>query len=105
MDATPNSNGDRVTTHNSVINARAVKALLQSEGLRCSDDLILTLEAKVNTMIRQGIRGLGGLTSKTVKGDHIERGKMRADPTAIDTDSSHTPSKIKVRRGLLGGAR
>ena len=95
--------GNGVTSHNSVINRYAVKALLASEGLRCSEDLILTLEARIHVMIRQGIRGMGGLSSKTVKGEHIERGAMRADLSAVASSKGKkieaTPRK--VRRGLL----
>lgn len=95
--------GNGVTSHNSVINRVAVKAMLASAGFRCSEDLILTLEARIHMMIRQGMRGMGGLTGKTVKGEHIERGKMRVDPAAGAVPPSKTKDTKprKVRRGLL----
>lgn len=95
--------GNGVTSHNSVINRVAVKAMLAAGGFRCSEDLILTLEARIHMMIRQGMRGLGGLSGKTVKGEHIERGRMRADPAALGAASSKAKDTKprKVRRGLL----
>ncbi len=97
--------GNGVTSHNSVINRVAVKTMLASEGFRCSEDLILTLEARLHVMIRHAMRGMGGLVVKTVKGEHIDRGKMRGDLSALAARGSEPKTTAgaprQVRRGLL----
>ena len=65
--------------HNGLINRAAVKAKLAAAGYRTGGDLLDRLDAEMSRLIRQGIRGMGGLGRKTVNVEALERGALRAN--------------------------
>lgn len=68
------------TRHNRLVNRAAVKSRIASEGYRTSKEFLDELDARIENMIRQGIRGIGGLGRKTINVEALDRGALRCDP-------------------------
>ena len=64
--------------HNGLVNRAAIKSRLASEGFRTGRDFLDRLDAEVGRMVRQAMRGMGGLGRKTVSVEAFERGALRA---------------------------
>ncbi len=59
-------------------NRAAVKARISAAGFRTSGDVLDDLDARVEALIRQAIRGMGGLGRKTISVEALNRGRLRA---------------------------
>ncbi len=64
--------------HHGLINRTAVKARFSAAGFRTSKDALDEMDARVEALIRQAIRGMGGLGRKTVNVEALDRGRLRA---------------------------
>ena len=64
--------------HNGLINRAAVKARFSAAGFRTSGDVLDDLDARVEALVRQAIRGMGGLGRKTISVEALDRGRLRA---------------------------
>ena len=64
--------------HNGLIKPAAVKAKFSPAGFRTGGDVLDRLDAEVGRLIRQTIRGMGGLGRMTVNVEALDRERLRA---------------------------